>query len=184
MFAKAAVSHLEALQPLSPTQHDDVRQRPKRDWTETIDKFTSTTIDWKQTTGPSRARATTMPPKIKILKEDLMETGMGLTALQCKYRETFVGLMAPRGEALCQRRVHHIMARGVADDMLGTYFNPRGYKMHIIAGDINKAIKLAVTSLSLEKKGFPPSAVSSHSLVRAGGGGGGGGGNGNTPQRC
>ena len=70
--------------------------------------------------------------------------------------------------AALARRVHHIMARGVADDMLGTYFNPHGYKMHIVAGDINKAIKLAVTSLGLEKKGFPPSAVSSHSL-RAGG---------------
>ena len=79
--------------------------------------------------------------------------------------------------AALARRVHHIMARGVADDMLGTYFNPRGYKMHIVAGDINKAIKLAVTSLGLEKKGFPPSAVSSHSL-RAGGG------NGDAPQRC
>ena len=82
VFAQAAVSHLQTIQAPIPAQNDDVRQRPKRDWTETIDDFTSTTIDWKQTTGPSRTRATTTPPKIKILKEDWGEDSKSLIRLR------------------------------------------------------------------------------------------------------
>ena len=67
------------------------------------------------------------------------------------------------------RRVHHIMSFGGPDDILGTYFTDhRRYKSHIVEKNINDALKRTVVALNLVASGFPPDAISSHSL-RAGG---------------
>ena len=66
------------------------------------------------------------------------------------------------------RRVHHIMAHGKDDDILGTHWDKHGCKHPIVEGHINEALKTSVVALNLVAKGFPPTAVSSHSL-RAGG---------------
>lgn len=67
------------------------------------------------------------------------------------------------------RRVHHILSHSRSPDaILGTYFDAKGYKHKIYPDAINKALKEAVTNLGLVARGFPTSAISSHSL-RAGG---------------
>jgi hypothetical protein len=69
------------------------------------------------------------------------------------------------------RRIHHIMSHPqcTEDDIISTYHSPQAKRPRVLqAGDINTMIKSAVRSLHLDKKGFPPEAVSSHSL-RAGG---------------
>ena len=69
------------------------------------------------------------------------------------------------------RRVHYIMNHPECneDDIISTYYSPRTRSARPLqAGDINKMIKTTVSLLGLDKKGFPPEAVSSHSL-RAGG---------------
>ena len=54
-------------------------------------------------------------------------------------------------------------------DIISTYYSPHKQALRPLqAGDINKLVKTTVTVLGLDKKGFPPTAVSSHSL-RAGG---------------
>ena len=54
-------------------------------------------------------------------------------------------------------------------DIISTYYSPAAKGPRPLqAGDINKIVKSAVRALHLDKKGFPPEAVSSHSL-RAGG---------------
>jgi len=69
------------------------------------------------------------------------------------------------------RRVHYIMNHPECneEDIISTYYSPRTRSARPLqGGDINKMIKTAVSLLGLDKKGFPPEAVSSHSL-RAGG---------------
>jgi hypothetical protein len=66
------------------------------------------------------------------------------------------------------RQVHHIMQYGNENDILGTYFTKKGYKMKITETHIGNAVKRAVVALNLAEKGFPPEAVGTHSL-RAGG---------------
>jgi hypothetical protein len=72
--------------------------------------------------------------------------------------------------ALAQR-VHAVLSHpdGKPDDIISTYYSPHAHAMRPLqAGDINKLVKASVVVLGLDKKGFPPTAVSSHSL-RAGG---------------
>jgi hypothetical protein len=69
------------------------------------------------------------------------------------------------------RRVHHIMSHPQCTDhdIISTYYSTTSKRPRPLqAGDINKMIKSAVRALRLDEKGFPPEAVSSHSL-RAGG---------------
>ena len=69
------------------------------------------------------------------------------------------------------RRVHHIMSHSTCSDqdIISTYVPTTTHRPRALqAGDINTMIKTAVRALHLDKKGFPPEAVSSHSL-RAGG---------------
>jgi hypothetical protein len=69
------------------------------------------------------------------------------------------------------RRVHYIMTHPEcnAEDIISTYYSSRTRSARPLqAGDINKMIKTAVSLLGLDKKGFPPEVVSSHSL-RTGG---------------
>jgi hypothetical protein len=69
------------------------------------------------------------------------------------------------------RRVHTIIATPACSDhdIISTYLSP-GAKgpRPLQAGDINTMVKTASRALHLDKQGFPPEAVSSHSL-RAGG---------------
>jgi hypothetical protein len=56
-----------------------------------------------------------------------------------------------------------------ADDIISTYFSDRTKQTRPLqSSDMNTLIKTAVCLLGLDKKGFPPESVSSHSL-RAGG---------------
>jgi hypothetical protein len=69
------------------------------------------------------------------------------------------------------RRVHYIMNHPecFATDIISTYYSDRAKQTQPLqAGDINKLVKTAVCLLGLDKKGFPPECISSHSL-RAGG---------------
>jgi hypothetical protein len=69
------------------------------------------------------------------------------------------------------RRVHHIMSHPQcsATDIISTYYSPHAHRpLALQPGDINTAIKITVRAIGLDKKGFPPNSVSSHSL-RAGG---------------
>lgn len=66
------------------------------------------------------------------------------------------------------RRVHHILTYGLDTEILGTYFNAKGRQCKLVSRNINDAVKTAVVALNLVKRGFPPTAISSHSL-RAGG---------------
>jgi hypothetical protein len=69
------------------------------------------------------------------------------------------------------RRVHYIMNHPECNDqdIISTYYSPRTRSARPLqAGDMNTLIKSAVSLLGLDKKGFPPASVSSHSL-RAGG---------------
>ena len=69
------------------------------------------------------------------------------------------------------RRVHYIMDHPECSDtdIISTYYSTRTRTARPLqAGDINTLIKSAVSLLGLDKKGFPPDAISSHSL-RAGG---------------
>jgi hypothetical protein len=69
------------------------------------------------------------------------------------------------------RRVHTILTipKCTNLDIISTYYSPAAKGPRPLqAGDINKIVKSAVRALHLDKKGFPPEAVSSHSL-RAGG---------------
>jgi hypothetical protein len=69
------------------------------------------------------------------------------------------------------RRVHYIMNHSEcnAEDIISTYHSPRTRSTRPLqARDMNTLIKSAVSLLGLDKKGFPPASVSSHSL-RAGG---------------
>lgn len=68
------------------------------------------------------------------------------------------------------RRVHHIMTHSKSNSspIISTYFDKKGVGKPLQSNHINHAIKNAVKALSLDKKGFPPRSVSSHSL-RAGG---------------
>jgi hypothetical protein len=69
------------------------------------------------------------------------------------------------------RRVHYIMNHSEcnAEDIISTYHSPRTRSTRPLqARDMNTLIKSAVSLLGLDKKGFPPASVSSHSL-RVGG---------------
>jgi hypothetical protein len=69
------------------------------------------------------------------------------------------------------RRVHYIHSHPQCSptDIISTYYSiPSKRPRPLQAYDINRIIKTAVRALKLDKKGFPPEAVSSHSL-RAGG---------------
>ena len=69
------------------------------------------------------------------------------------------------------RRVHHIMSHPQCTDhdIISTYHSTTSKRPRPLqAGDINKMIKSAIRTLRLDEKGFPPEAVSSHSL-RVGG---------------
>jgi hypothetical protein len=69
------------------------------------------------------------------------------------------------------RRVHYIMSHPncTETNIISTYYSPHTKSARPLqSGDINTLIKTTVSILGLDKKGFPPSAVSSHSL-RAGG---------------
>jgi hypothetical protein len=69
------------------------------------------------------------------------------------------------------RRVHYICShpKCTESDIISTYFSAASKRAcPLQAHDINTIIKTAVRALKLDKKGFPPEAVSSHSL-RAGG---------------
>jgi hypothetical protein len=69
------------------------------------------------------------------------------------------------------RRVHYIMSHPecAATSIISTYYSPHTKTARPLQStDINKLIKSAVVLLGLDKKGFPPEWVSSHSL-RAGG---------------
>lgn len=69
------------------------------------------------------------------------------------------------------RRVHTIITHPKCSnkDIISTYTSPAAKDPRPLqAGDINKMIKTAARALRLDKQGFPPDAVSSHSL-RAGG---------------
>jgi integrase len=69
------------------------------------------------------------------------------------------------------RRVHSIMTHPqcTALDIISTYYSPTAKcPRPLQSSDINTMIKSAVRALQLDKKGFPPESVSSHSL-RAGG---------------
>jgi hypothetical protein len=82
----------------------------------------------------------------------------------------------PSGTRACPvralaRRVHYIMTHPECKetDIISTYFSPVSKSARPLqSSDINKLIKKAVVMLGLDKKGFPPDSVSSHSL-RAGG---------------
>ena len=66
-------------------------------------------------------------------------------------------------------RVHHIMSYTTNQATpISTYFTTTGVKAHIIASDINHAVKDTVSALGLVSQGFHLRRVSSHSL-RAGG---------------
>jgi hypothetical protein len=83
---------------------------------------------------------------------------------------------SPSGTVACPvralaRRVHYIMSHSecTEKDIISTYISPITKEARPLqSGDINKLIKNAVVLLGLDKKGFPPESVSSHSL-RAGG---------------
>jgi hypothetical protein len=65
------------------------------------------------------------------------------------------------------RRVHYIMNHPECtdEDIISTYYSPRTRSARPLqAGDIITLIKSAVALLGLDKKGFPPASVSSHSL--------------------
>jgi hypothetical protein len=69
------------------------------------------------------------------------------------------------------RRIHHIMSHSQCtnQDIISSYHSAQTKCPRVLqAGNINTMVKSAVRSLGLDKKGFPPEAVSSHSL-RAGG---------------
>ena len=69
------------------------------------------------------------------------------------------------------RRVHYIMnhTECTDTDIISTYYAAQTRSARPLqAQDMNKLVKSAVSLLGLDKKGFPPAAVSSHSL-RAGG---------------
>jgi hypothetical protein len=69
------------------------------------------------------------------------------------------------------RCVHHILSHplGSTQDIISTYYSSATKTLRCLqAGDINRILKTAVVAISLDKKGFPPSSISSHSL-RAGG---------------
>jgi hypothetical protein len=82
----------------------------------------------------------------------------------------------PSGTPACPvralaRRVHYIMDHPQCTDqnIISTYFSPITKSARPLQlSDINKLIKKAIILLGLDKKGFPPDSVSSHSL-RAGG---------------
>jgi hypothetical protein len=69
------------------------------------------------------------------------------------------------------RRVHSIMQHPqcTPTDIISTYYSSISHRPRPLqASDINTMVKTAVRALKLDKQGFPPEAVSSHSL-RAGG---------------
>ena len=69
------------------------------------------------------------------------------------------------------RRVHHILSQpaGSPNDIISTYYSSHTRSLCCLqSGDINKMLKAAIITTGLDKKGFPPSSISSHSL-RAGG---------------
>jgi hypothetical protein len=69
------------------------------------------------------------------------------------------------------RRVHHIVNQPQCKDtdIISTYYSPPAKRPRPLqACDINNMVKSAVRAMRLDDKGFPPEAVSSHSL-RAGG---------------
>jgi hypothetical protein len=69
------------------------------------------------------------------------------------------------------RRVHTIMTNPLCtdNDIISTYYSSISKRPRPLqAGNINTIVKTAVRALHLDKKGFPPESVSSHSL-RAGG---------------
>ena len=82
----------------------------------------------------------------------------------------------PSGTVACPvralaRRVHYIMSHSPCtdQDIISTYISPITKEARPLqSSDINKIIKSTVGLLGLDKKGFPPDSVSSHSL-RAGG---------------
>ena len=64
-------------------------------------------------------------------------------------------------------RVHHILSQptGSPNDIISTYYSPQTRSLRCLqSGDINKMLKAAVIATGLDKKGFPPSSISSHSL--------------------
>lgn len=67
------------------------------------------------------------------------------------------------------RRVHTIMnhSNGQKSQILSTYFDKKGRTKSVTSTHINTAIKSAVKALGLDKQGFSPRSISSHSL-RAG----------------
>ena len=69
------------------------------------------------------------------------------------------------------RRVHYIMHQSdcTAEDIISTYYSPRTRSARPLqARNMNVLIKSAVSLLGLDKKGFPPASVSSHSLCAGG----------------
>ena len=69
------------------------------------------------------------------------------------------------------RRVHHILSQPTSspNDIISTYYSPQTKGLRCLqSGNINKMLKAAVVATGLDRKGFPPSSISSHSL-RAGG---------------
>ena len=63
--------------------------------------------------------------------------------------------------------IHHILSRplGSTQDIISTYYSSAIKTLHCLqAGDINRILKATVIAIGLDKKGFPPSSISSHSL--------------------
>jgi hypothetical protein len=68
-------------------------------------------------------------------------------------------------------RVHHIMstAQCSATDIISTYYSPTTkHPCPLQSSDIKSMIKSVVRALNLDKRGFPPEAMSSHSLCTGG----------------
>ena len=63
--------------------------------------------------------------------------------------------------------VHHILSHplGSTQDIISTYYSSATKTLRCLqAGDINHILKAAVIAIGLDKKDFPPSSISSHSL--------------------
>ena len=63
--------------------------------------------------------------------------------------------------------VHHILSHplGSTQDIINTYYSSATKTLCCLwAGDISHILKATVIAIGLDKKGFPPSSISSHSL--------------------
>ena len=74
-------------------------------------------------------------------------------------------------QALAQR-VHHILSHpsGSPNNIISMYYSPQTKSLRCLqSSNINKMLKAAIIAMGLDKKGFPPCSISSHSLHAGGG---------------